>query len=96
VQSACLTVFKQLFILLETEDLLSVENVQQMAILHRVFLPRINSSLHEFMEGWNSHPLSSENNLSPQQLMLLHQPPPDYNPTSSNASYCTFNQYKLL
>jgi len=76
VQTACLSVYKQLFINLEVEDLLSVENPIQMSLLHKVFLPRINSSLTEFMDGWNSHPLSSENCMSPNQLMLLHQAPP--------------------
>jgi len=79
VQSACLAVFKQAFIQLENEDALSIENHKQMAVLHRVFLPRINFALKEFMDGWNSHPISSENYFSPQQLMLMHQPPPHYN-----------------
>jgi len=78
VQSACLAVYKQLFIQLEVEEALSIENCKQMAIFHRVFLPRINCALKDFMDGWNSHPISSENYYSPQQLMLMHQPPPDY------------------
>ena len=36
--------------------------------LHYVYLPKINSSLSQFMQAWNRHPLQSENNLSPEQL----------------------------
>jgi len=58
VQTSCLSVYKQLFINLE-EVLLSVENLVQMSLLHKVLSP-----------------LSSENYMSPNQLMLLQKAPP--------------------
>lgn len=36
--------------------------------LHMVYVPKINESLAMFTDGWNSHALSSEHNLSPMQL----------------------------
>ena len=39
--------------------------------LKYVFLPRINASLEKFMLAWNSHPVSSEGNLTPMQLWTV-------------------------
>jgi len=49
-----------------------------MLSLHYVYLPRINLQLEDFMNAWNSHPLSTEGNKTPQQLMLINLPPPEY------------------
>ena len=44
--------------------------------LHSVFPPRVNSALDSFVESWNNHALSSERNLTPNQLFIegaIHQ-----------------------
>jgi hypothetical protein len=33
-----------------------------------VYIPRINRALKEFVSQWNTHPVSTENNLSPLQM----------------------------
>ena len=33
-------------------------------------MPRINSTLESFIESWNNHALSTENNLTPNQLFI--------------------------
>lgn len=38
-------------------------------VLHCVYLPRINRSLGEFARAWNFHPIRTERNWSPQQIM---------------------------
>ena len=47
---------------------LAIGDVLQKFILHYVFLPRINYFIKSFMKGWNSHPLQSERNWTPEQL----------------------------
>ena len=42
-----------------------------MFCVHEGFCGRINASLNEFISSWNSHPLTSENNRSPLQLLSL-------------------------
>ena len=38
--------------------------------LHYAFLPLINNTLQSFVESWNNHALSTENNLTPNQLFI--------------------------
>jgi hypothetical protein len=67
-----------MFLSLEADGYLDVDNEKHLALLHFIFLPRINRGLEKFRDGWNSHPLSSERNYSPNQLMVMHLPPPDF------------------
>lgn len=55
---------------METEGLLDIDNDLHMFVLRYVFEARINAHLQEFTEGWNNHPLSTEENMSPIQLWL--------------------------
>jgi hypothetical protein len=71
----CLSHFKSIFIGLEEEGLLNVEDSRHLLLLQWVFLPRLNFCLNEFREGWNEHPLSTEHNYTPNQLMLLNSAP---------------------
>ena len=63
------------FLVLERSGALDVSNELHLACLHYVFLPRINQHLEKFCEGWNNHPLSTEKNMSPNQLWIhgLHR-----------------------
>jgi len=80
VRSHCIEPYKLLFMQLEVDGL-DVENTLQMYVLHYLFLPRINESLNQFIATWNSHPLTSEQNRTPTQLLALSTayfpPPPD-------------------
>lgn len=66
-----------LFSKLEEDGVLNIDNVKHVAVLHKVFLPRINNSLDTFRKAWNNHPISTERNYTPLQLSVLHLPPED-------------------
>ena len=55
---------------MEQTGLLDLENQIHMFVLHWVFLKRINHSLHEWMDSFNNHPLSTEHNWTPNQLWI--------------------------
>ncbi len=72
------SIFISLFRSLEEEGKLDSLNAVDIFCLHWVFLPIINKTLEEFRESWNNHPLSSEHNLTPNQLFcqgILNQDP---------------------
>jgi hypothetical protein len=54
---------------LEAEGVLDPTNDCDLFVLHHVFVPRINKSLTEFSRAWNAHPLRTERNWTPQQIM---------------------------
>eukprot|EP00118_Oscarella_pearsei_P019981 m.215171 g.215171 ORF g.215171 m.215171 type:complete len:494 (+) comp39827_c0_seq1:250-1731(+) len=62
--------FNQIFFYLETNGLLDINNEKHLACLHYVFIPRLNRDLQVFKDMWNSHPLSSERNRTPNQLWI--------------------------
>lgn len=39
-------------------------------LLHCVYLSRMNKSLHDFARAWNHHPIRTERNWSPRQIMF--------------------------
>ena len=55
---------------LEEEGKLNTLNEVDMFCLHYVFLPRINEALNSFVDSWNNHPISTERNLTPNQLFV--------------------------
>ena len=55
---------------MEQTGLLDLENPIHMFVLHWVFIGRINYALHEWMDSFNNHPLSTEHNWSPNQLWI--------------------------
>ena len=65
----CVTsLYYRLFHFLEHIDLLDRLNEKHLYALHYVFIPRINRSLAQFVEGWNHHPICTAQNKSPHQL----------------------------
>ena len=70
VFSGCTFIYFNLFDHMESEGLLDIDNDLHMFVLRYVFEARINAHLQEFTEGWNHHPLSTEENMSPIQLWL--------------------------
>ncbi|KAF6724161.1 hypothetical protein FQA47_023927 [Oryzias melastigma] len=53
---------------LEEEGSLDPTNYLHLFAAHYVFLPRLQSELCTFIDGWNNHPLRKEQNLTPNQL----------------------------
>jgi len=54
----------------ESENKVNPLNETDMYCLHYVFLPRINAALTAFVDTWNNHPISTEHNLTPNQLFI--------------------------
>jgi hypothetical protein len=51
-------------------------------VLQHMFIPRINEDLQRWRESWNSHPISTEGNRSPYQLLEIYRDriAPPYHP----------------
>ena len=60
--------FRELFMFLESQQMLDPENVADLFSLHYVFLPRIQKSLNVFREAWSRHRLSTERGRTPIQV----------------------------
>ena len=66
----CVHTYYNLFYSLENNRLLNPGSEIDLFCLHYVYLPRVKHSLHQFLHGWNAHPVSTENNFSPNQLWI--------------------------
>ena len=64
------SLYRDTFCMLEEESHLNPLNEIDLYCLLYVFIPRINSTLDGFVESWNNHALSTENNLTPNQLFI--------------------------
>ena len=62
--------YRDCFRKLEEENYLDPLNETDMYCLHFIFIPRINSTLESFVQSWNNHALSTENNLTPNHLFI--------------------------
>ena len=60
--------YYRLFYHLENCGMLDPLNEIHLFSVHYVFVPRINRSLQEFKDAWNSHKIRTASNKSPQQL----------------------------
>ncbi|XP_019859042.1 PREDICTED: uncharacterized protein LOC109587245 [Amphimedon queenslandica] len=70
VSSQCMVLFRQVFYHMEQAQLFLVDNDIHLFCLHYVYISRINMALTHFTNAWNNHPLSSEGNLTPDQLWI--------------------------
>ena len=66
----CTIPFYNLFNFMESTDILNIDNEIHLFCLHYIFLPRINAALQKFQYAWNSHPMSTTGNLSPNQVWV--------------------------
>ena len=71
VSRSVITPFKEVFVHMEDQEILDITNDVDLFCLHEVFTSRINASIDDFQQSWNSHPLTSENNQTPIQLFSL-------------------------
>ncbi|CAM4570665.1 unnamed protein product [Leuciscus chuanchicus] len=53
---------------LEGDGLLDLSSSVHLFCCHYVFIPRLQAQLDGFRDGWDNHPLSTERNLTPNQL----------------------------
>ena len=60
-----------LFIHIEEENYLNIENSIYMFTFYYVYTPRINVLLKKLKAGWNCHPMSSNRNMSPEELWVI-------------------------
>ncbi|MED6256467.1 hypothetical protein ATANTOWER_026726 [Ataeniobius toweri] len=56
---------------LEEEGLIDLSNAVHLFCVGYVFIPRLRKDLQVFEESWNSHPLRTERNLTPNQLWMI-------------------------
>lgn len=70
VHRCVVILYADLFRRMEDDGKLNQLNEIDLFCLHVVYLPRINEALDEFVECWNNHPVSTENNLTPNQLFI--------------------------
>ena len=62
--------YHNLFYLMEATGILDPSDDVDLFLLHSIYLPRINKSLLDFARAWNHHPIRTEKNWSPRQIML--------------------------
>lgn len=62
--------FFDLFTYMEISGVLDISNEMNRLALKYVFLPRVNARLKSFQFQYNNHPLSTENNKTPNQLFI--------------------------
>lgn len=68
--------YHDLFYSMEAMGILDPSDDVDLFLLHCIYLPRINKSLLDFARAWNHHPIRTERNWSPRQIMLnslIHQ-----------------------
>ena len=63
--------YYELFYHMEEQQELDPLNEIDLYCLHFIYLQRINKNLQDFSESWNHHALSTEQNQTPYQLLLL-------------------------
>lgn len=62
--------YHNLFYSMEATGILDPSDDVDLFLLHCIYLPRINKSLLDFARAWNHHPIRTEKNWSPRQIML--------------------------
>ena len=62
--------YHDLFYTMEAMGVLDPNDDSDLFLLHCIYLPRVNKSLLDFARAWNHHPIRTERNWSPRQIML--------------------------
>ena len=70
VYEGVLSHYVKLFTHMESEGLLDPMDEEHLFCLHFVYIPRLQKALDECVFQWNSHPISTEGNLSLEQLFI--------------------------
>ena len=64
------SVYYRLFYFLEHYEILDPINDAHLYALHYVYISRINNSLQQFIEAWNSHGIRTVHGQTPDQLFV--------------------------
>lgn len=56
---------------LEADGLLDISSTKDVFCVHHTILPRLQSTLEEFVRAWNFHSLRTERSRSPEQLWMI-------------------------
>ncbi|XP_057188903.1 uncharacterized protein LOC130553782 [Triplophysa rosa] len=67
------SVYQNILRTMEENHQLDISNCIHLFCCHFVFLPRIQASLDDFSDGWDNHPMRTEQNLTPNQLWQVGQ-----------------------
>ena len=70
VKGKVIEFYKTLFFTFEREGL-NVDNIWHIFTLQYMFMNRIQENLDDFKSIWNNHPIETEHNRTPIQLILL-------------------------
>ena len=70
VNVTVVNMFKDIFLMMETEGMIDRYSELDLFCLQYVFLPRINRALTTFANQWNNHPIRTERHLTPRMLFL--------------------------
>ena len=70
VYEGVLSHYVKLFTDMENEELLDPMDEEHLFCLHLVYIPQLQKALDELVFQWNSPPVSTEGNLSPEQLFI--------------------------
>ena len=62
--------YHDLFYTMEATGILDPSDDADLFLLHSIYLSRINKSLLDFARAWNHHPIRTERNWSPRQIMF--------------------------
>ncbi|CAL9695551.1 unnamed protein product [Knipowitschia caucasica] len=71
VYMAVTNVYYNVIHALEDWGHLDISNQIHLFCCHYIFIPRLQMSLDVFREGWDNHPMRTEQNLSPNQLWQM-------------------------
>ena len=72
VYHACTFKYYWLFYFMEEIGILNIDNPIHLFCLHFVFILKLRKRLEEFLNGWNHHGLSTENDKTLMQLWIEH------------------------
>ena len=63
--------YYDLFYFMEGQNLLDINNLQHLSVLHHTFAPRIQNTLNIFRNAWNNHKMRTEKHKTPIQQFYL-------------------------
>ena len=71
VYGTVLSVFYDLFMIMESDAILDPDNDRDLFCLHAVYRPIINDMLRRFTESWINHKIRTAENKTPLQLFIM-------------------------
>lgn len=89
-------IFYYTFYAMESTGILEPDNPVHLFTLHLIFTPRINKCLAEFMEAFNNHRVSTEQNWTPYQMWtngMMHPDNPMANGQLEELEECELQLY---